>query len=69
MSVVVKIDGARVDYDTADHVQEDWGVLQVWAGDCLVGIHREWRYATIQQDKPVVNRLVKALSLLMEEKE
>jgi hypothetical protein len=51
MSVVVKIPSARVDYPDADHIQMLDGRLHIFAGRKVVGIHQEWGYAAVFEDK------------------
>jgi hypothetical protein len=55
MSVMVKIREARVDYDTADHFQEEEGKLYVFADGELVGLHNqyEWTYAAVKNGEPL----------------
>jgi hypothetical protein len=52
LSVVVKIHEARVDYPDGDYVQNEDGYLYIFnSDDTVVGVHNEWRYAAVFENK------------------
>ena len=54
--VVVRLEGSKVTYDTADSFDEVDRTLRIWADTKMVGIHApgEWLWAGVYDDKPKV---------------